>query len=333
MGNSLTSVERGLGPDPATVSHLVVLCPGGLGTMIRAVPALRHLRRTYTDARLSVVIDSSVVDLLESCPFVDRCIDNVSPSEALIERFDLAISLADPDPVEPFLSSWNSIRLAAIDATVRAAWEGVESPDAVSISLAWPRRLSHASRMLRLAWLLGGEHPDPRLTVWPRLADRNGAAKLVDVEVGDRPLALVHVSSRVSEDGELIDAFARLGTTFDALGCATALVGMSADDIDLSAAVGAFDWRGKTSAGVLAALMERSVLFVGTEAGPAVLARSLGIQSVVVGTPDVHERDLLAGRVAWIRPGAGRITADGLLAHSTRAVSRAVDEWNRTRFE
>jgi hypothetical protein len=301
--------------------------------MIRAVPALRHLRRTYSDARLSVVIDSTVVDLLESCPFVDRCIDSAAPSEALIEKFDLAVSLADPNPTEPFLSAWNSVRLAAIDAPVRAAWDGVEAPESVTISLAWPRRLSHASRMLRLAWLLGGEHPDPRLTVWPRLADRNGAARLVDSGVGDRPLALVHVSGDIANDLELVDAFARLSTTIEGLGCATAFVGTAADAVELGDLHTAFDWRSRTSAGVLAALMERSVLFIGTEAGPAVLARSLGVQSVVVGTPDVHEHNLQAGRVAWIRPGGGRITADALLAHTTRAVSRAVDEWNRTRFQ
>jgi ADP-heptose:LPS heptosyltransferase len=326
-------LERGLGPDPATVGRLVVLCPGGLGTIIRAVPALRHLRRTYLDAQFTIVVDQRVLDIVESCPYVDRCIDQSQPSEVLLEQFDLAVSLADPDE-HAKVPSFTRIRLAAIDATVRAAWAGVEDDADLVVRPEWPRRLSHASRMLRLAWLIGGEHPDPRLTVWPRLADRNGAAQLAASLPDDRPLALVHVADGGGDEPELAAAFLRTSTVLHELGCAVGLVGTARDAIDpelpLPAGIGHVEnWIDRTSTGVLAALMERASLFVGIESGPAVLARALGLQSVVVGNPDTHELHLQAGRVAWVTPNAGRLTADSLIGFSTRAASRAVSEWTR----
>ena len=67
---------------PESVRELLVLRPGGLGDVVRAVPALRHLRVTFPDARISVVADEPGRALLQGCPYVDRVIAHEQSSSA-----------------------------------------------------------------------------------------------------------------------------------------------------------------------------------------------------------------------------------------------------------
>src|SRR5690606_20493051 len=57
-------VERGLGPDPATVREVAVLRTGGIRAMVNVVPALRHLRGVYPRARITVAAEHPAAGLL-----------------------------------------------------------------------------------------------------------------------------------------------------------------------------------------------------------------------------------------------------------------------------
>lgn len=336
-------VEQGLGPAPALVHQLVVVRPGGLADVVRSVPALRHLRRTYEHARISVAADEPALELLDACPYVDRVIDLAMPAELLLERFDLALWLTMPDGELP-----PAARVGSVMASTRVAYRNPGDPAELEVHPVLPIRLDEAARMLRLAWLLGGAQTDASLALWPRLADRNGAARLVGP--GRAPLALVHAGARVSERRWPADRFARVCDALGSLGFHVVLVGgatdaVASDSVSSLSGVIVHDLTGMTSVGVLAGLLERADLFVGTDSGPAVLAGALGVQSVVIGPASLLERIGRPGSVSYVTSGpcstcgemacsheaapARRVALEPVLAQLHLSAGRARRSWQR----
>ncbi|MEO6866821.1 MAG: glycosyltransferase family 9 protein, partial [Gaiellales bacterium] len=244
---------EGLGPEPASVHELLAIRAGGLGDVVRAVPALRHLRATFVDARISVVASQAGRALLDTCPYVDRTIALERPSEALLERFDVALSFAHP-------GEQSRLSLKVIDAGMRVGWRLGRESGRRAIRPLWPERLDDRSRMLRLAWLLGGAlHADPGLGLWPSLADRNGAARLVaDTQ---RPLAIIHVGSGSSQRRWPAARWARVLDLIDGIGLEPVLVGTSEDQSIVDQVVASvrhapMSLLGKTNVGELVGLLE-----------------------------------------------------------------------------
>ncbi len=336
--------ESGLGPDPAGVQSVLAIRPGGVAEVVRAVPALRHLRETYPRARITVVAATPARELLEACPWVDRVVALERPSEALLESFDVAISWAKPGDDE--------LDVDAVDARFRASWRRDGEPELRAIHPAWPARMDATTRMLRLAWLLGGDLLDPHaLGLWPRLADRNGAAQLV--ADATRPLAVVHVGAGTPARQWPADRWAALVDGLDAAGLDPVLVGT---DVDASVSARVLDSVrhapisvvGRTSVGVLCGLLERAVLFVGGDSGPAAMAAALGVRSVVVGPASAYEYDCRPGHVELVVAGACRTCGEHACDHPApdadqvpldHALSRvgivaaaALERWNRSRI-
>lgn len=332
--------EAGLGPDPETVRELLAIRPGGLGDVVRAVPALRHLRDSWPSARISVAAHAPARQLLEACPFVDRTICLEQPSQALLERFDLALSFAHPD-------SPGLLRLEHVDAAFHAAWRAGSGAQRAAVLPVWPERLDASTRMLRLAWLVGGSlRGDSTLGLWPSLADRNGAARLVDDAT--RPIALVHVGAGQPSRRWPAERWARVVDLIDAAGLDPVLVGTEQDRaaaVDVSAHVlhAPVSVVGRTSVGQLVGLLERAVLFVGTDSGPAALAGALGVRSVVVGPGSVLEHrprpgvvDLVdagaceaCGELACLHPPpeAERVSLERVLGRVELAAATALQRW------
>lgn len=293
--------EAGLGPDPDDVRELLAVRPGGLGDVVRAVPALRHLRGTYPSARISVAASAPARDLLDACPYVDRTIALEQPSEALLERFDVALSFAHP-------AATGGLSLAAVDAGFRAEWRIAGSSGRGAVLPSWPERLDDATRMLRLAWLLGGSLQDePTLGLWPSLADRNGAARLV--AEATRPIALLHVSAGRESRRWPAERWTRVVDLVDAAGLDPVLVGSREDRADTARVLqdvvhAPLSLVGRTSVGELVGLLERAVLFIGSDSGPASLAGALGVRSVVIGPASVLEHDARPGLIDLVDAGA-----------------------------
>ncbi|MCW2974341.1 MAG: glycosyl transferase, family 9 [Thermoleophilia bacterium] len=337
--------ETGLGPDPATVGEVLVIRPGGLAAVVHAVPALRHLRATYADARITVAADLPASELLDACPYVDRVIDLDRPSEAQLEGFDVAVSFAEPDDAA-------ALRVDAVAARFRASWSVGGAVERGAIHPDWPPRLPEATRMLRLAWLLGGSEPDPSLGLWPRLADRNGAARLV--ETCTRPVAIVHVGALHADRRWPSDRWARVLELLEGDGVDPVLVG-SASDVGASrAAIEAgsalpLDLTGQTSVGELVGLLERAVLFVGGDSGPAALAGTLGTRSVVIGPGSLLELVARPGRTDLVHAGpcaacgemacqhparpAQDVELEPALARVGLAAATALDRWRDARID
>ncbi|MBC7460519.1 MAG: glycosyltransferase family 9 protein, partial [Thermoleophilia bacterium] len=306
--------ETGLGPDPATVREVLAIRSGGLAAVVHAVPALRHLRATYPEARITVAADVPARELLDACPYVDRVLDLEHPSVARTEQFDVAVSFADPSDVV-------GLGVEEVDARCRASWSTGGSVERSAIHPGWPHRLPDATRMLRLAWLLGGSEPDASLGLWPRLADRNGAASLL--ETCTRPVAIVHVGARHTDRRWPVDRWARVLELLEGGGLDPVLVGSSADAATSGAVIEAgsalpLDLTGQSAVGELVGLLERAVLFVGGDSGPAALAGALGTRSVVVGPGTLLELVARPGQTDLVHAGPCATCGEVACQHAPR---------------
>lgn len=271
---------HGLGPEPAGVRSVVVVLPGGLGAVVDCTPALRHLRTTYVNAAISVVAGESTRGLLVACPFVDRYIAIERPSEALVESFDIAISLADP------ADAHEGVSITAITARTLVQYRNEGESSTCTIAPVIPRRLARAAQMLRLVWIVGGDQPGSRTGLWPTLLDRNGAADLCQA-IAD-PFAVLHPFAGAADRRWPNSRYAAVIAALSSRGLATVIVGSRSDlrceqQIHELVSAGATSLVGRTSVGELAGVLERAAMFVGNDSGPASFARSLDVWSVVIG--------------------------------------------------
>lgn len=334
--------ESGLGPDPAAVRSVLAIRPGGVADVVRAVPALRHLRAAYPDARISVAAPASARELLDACPWVDRVLDVGRPSEALLERFDVALSWAHPDV--------RVLDVDDVDARFRASWREAGAPERRAIHPTWPERLDDSTRMLRLAWLLGGDVQDGgAVGLWPSLADRNGAARLV--AEASRPIALLHVGSGRCERRWQPAGWAAVVDLLDDAGLEPVVVGTARDRGITAEALAdvrhaPLNLVARTSVGELCGLLERAALFVGTDSGPAAMAGALGVRSVIVGPGSPFEHESRPGAVDLVDAGpcaacgeracshpprvAADVPLDQALGRVELAAATALERWRRS---
>ena len=299
--------------------------------MVSVVPALRHLRSVYPRARITFAAEFPAAELLQRCPYVDRIIDLEHPSELLLEPFDVAVLMESPDREAPAARAL----LDQMHAEARVAYRGNAQEPAHVIHPRVSERLGEAARMLHLAWLLGGEHPDPTLAMWPSPADRSAASGLVHGV--SAPIALIHVgSSSVYWSAATV---VRLVAVVRASGMHPMLVGSAIDheraqEIMSQTPALVTDLTDQTSPAMLIALIERAALVIGPDSGPVALATALGISSVVASEGD--QADGMTSVPSNVRR-VGMMT-DGevgfepalewLLAEVGVTADRAVRSWN-----
>jgi ADP-heptose:LPS heptosyltransferase len=150
------------------------------------------------------------------------------------------------------------------------------------VDVALPQSATMAERMYRLAWLVGGDDAgEPNGKLWSSLADRREAAKLTGEDV--RPLAVLHVGAPMAAS-----AWSNIADVLDGAGMRVAIVGENVDvdlahDVTIDARCAPIDLAGKMSVGAMVGVLERAVLFVGPDRGPATLAALLEVRSVIAG--------------------------------------------------
>lgn len=330
MTSPFDTREIGLGPPSTAVSNILVVRPGGLGEMVNAVPALRHLRAVYPESQICVAAARDALQLVQACPYVDRTIELQAESEiesiaagSVEPAFDLVVSFGDPyRPLAGRAAERFSLRLREIREVSFAAYRTDGEDARHLVHPVWPKRLSDAQRMLRLVWLLGGIKPDITLSLWPTLTDRNAAASLVsDI---DAPLAIVHMGAKRAERRWPRERFARAIELLIHNGICPVVVGADADhtlvaQLRENTCATFVDVVGQTSVGQLAGLMERACLFFGNDSGPAALAAAMSLPSVIIGPGSAIERLGTSPTISYLAPDWCEVCGEAVCDHSSDA--------------
>ncbi len=300
---------------------IAVLRASRLGDFLCAAPALRALRAAAPRAEITMITLPLLRDLAVRSPYVDRFVafpgflgiaqQFFKARHALeffqrmqAERFDLAIQLHGSGVyANPFTLMLGA---AASAGFVRAE----DDAGALDAALVWPEQGHEIHRLLALMRSIGVEPRGDELLFVLRDEDRQGAAELLTAL--PRPLIGVHAGShdpRRRWPAERFVAVARAllrrhGGTVILLG------GMHDSDaaIELAAKIGpgAYNLAGRTSLGVLGAVIAQLALLITNDSGPAHIGFALRAPTIAIYRSGGMERygPLLPGPFAALEPSA-----------------------------
>jgi ADP-heptose:LPS heptosyltransferase len=279
-----------------------------LGDVLCAVPALRALRAALPDAEIVLVGLPWSAGLARRFP---RYLDDVLVlpgypglpehpaavrdlprmlARAHGRRLDLAIQLHGSGGItNPLAALLDAARLAGFFVP------GEYCPDATSF-MPYPTEGSEVRRLLALMSFLGvaarGEHLE-----FPVYEADVAALRRVPAaaRLGPGAFVCLHPGGRAVADRWPPGRFAAVGDALAASGLAVALTG-TAGEAPLTRAVAtrmrapAVDLAGRTTLGVLAALLSDARLLVSNDTGVSHLAAALGVPSVVLFAPAKLDR-------------------------------------------
>jgi ADP-heptose:LPS heptosyltransferase len=270
-----------------------------LGDLLCAVPTLRALRRAWPHAEMTLIGLPWAAGFAERfAHLVDRFLEfpgfpglpEREPdlvalpaflATAQTMHFDVAIQLHGRGDLT------NAI-VAALGADLTAGFYacGAYCPDAARYA-PWPEQGHEIERLLTLADFLGVPRAGMELEFPIAAAEARQAAGLLSAH-GLRPgaYACVHPGARLRSRRWPAEYFADVSNALAAAGLRVVLTG-SSDEAHLTAAVarrvrGAIDLAGRTSLGVLAALLRNARILICNDTGVSHVAAALRTPSVVV---------------------------------------------------
>lgn len=344
------SMEPLLARLPSPPRKVAVLRASRLGDFLCAAPALRALRAAVPQAEISMITLPLLRDLAVRSPYTDRFVafpgypgiaqQFFMPHHALEffqrsqnERFDLAIQLQGSGVyANPFTLMLGA---AATAGFVRAE----DDPSGLDAALVWPDRGHEIHRLLALMQCIGVEPRGDELAFPLLHEDRRVATELL---AGlPRPLIGLHAGSHDPLRRWPPDRFAtvarallrRYGGTVVLLG------GLQDSDaaLELAAAIGpgAYNLAGRTSLGVLGAVIGDVAILITNDSGPAHVAFALRRPTLAIYRRGGTERygPLLPGPFAAVEPPAeapdpqtALATVAQVLAAVDRLLSSPTDE-------
>jgi ADP-heptose:LPS heptosyltransferase len=335
---------------PSPPRKIAVLRASRLGDFVCATPALRALRAAVPQAEITMITLPLLRDLAARSPHVDRFVafpgfpgiaqQFFNAHQALeffqrmqAERFDLAIQLQGSGVyANPFT--------LMLGATATAGFVRAEDePSRLDAALVWPDRGHEIRRLLALMRLIGVE-PREESLAFPLLdEDRRAATELL---AGlPRPLIGLHAGSHDPLRRWPPDRFATVARTLvrSCGGTVVLLGGLHDSDaaLELAAAIGpgAYNLVGRTSLGVLGAVIAEFALLITNDSGPAHVAFALRTPTVTIYRAGGTERygPLLPGPFAALEPiteghdaTSGLVTVAQVLLAADRLLSPPAPE-------
>lgn len=307
------------------VERIAVLRALALGDMLCAVPALRALRGAHPDAHITLIGLPWAAEFVER---FDHLLDAFSPfpgwpgmpevafdaarTAAFLgeaqHRFDLAVQLQGSG-----LASNAFAAMLGARQTAGFLPPGIGTPPAPGQWLHHDPRGHEIHRLLRLAPAFGSGHrpapPDDHLEFPVRPAERIQAEGLLAAAAIDRgAYAVVHPGSSDPRRRWPAEQFGDVVRELRSAGLRVVVTGVQSEAaltarVAAAAPDAALDLAGRTSLGVLAALVEGARLVVSNDTGVSHLAAALRTPSVVVFTGSDPTR--------WAPLDADRHTAVG----------------------
>jgi lipopolysaccharide heptosyltransferase II len=294
-------------PTPRGVRKLLVVKPAALGDVLLATPALSALRRAFPTAALTLAVGRWSKPAVEGNPDVDEILDcgsfgtpgrygwreTLRFARAIGTRgFDLAVVL-DRAP---------RVALAPCLAGIphRAGIDSGGRGFALTVRVPWERPRHEADLMLDVVRALGVDAGAPPLKFVPGEEHYRFADRVLEEWglAGRYPLVIVHPGG-ASNPGMVMPEkrwpaprFAAVADRLvEEMGAKVVIVGHGADaplarQMRLSMRHPAVDLVGQTASfGQLAALLQRSHLYVGNNSSPLHLAEAVGTPVVGIFGP------------------------------------------------
>jgi ADP-heptose:LPS heptosyltransferase len=128
-------------PDPASVKSILVLRLRAFGDTLLTTPTLRGLKRAYPDAKLSIVLEPAMAQVVQGLPYLDEVIpfDRLGPKK----RGKLA-------ELKATLAFWRLLRSRKFDLVVDVL--GTPRTAAMALATGAPVRVGFAFRVRRWAY-------------------------------------------------------------------------------------------------------------------------------------------------------------------------------------
>lgn len=276
---------------------IAVFRPLMLGDMICATPALRALRRGFPRARITLIglpwarhfaSRLQTVDAFEAFPGWPGLAESPPPTQKVADDFiarqraqgyDLSLQMhGSGEDSNALVASFGAVRLVGFGAP------GVRLPRQDGAHFVpCPERGSEVERVLALTDHLGLARRGEELDFPIEPADRIAVPTLQMT----LPYAVLHPGSQWPSRRWPAERFAAIGDALAGAGISVLVTGTNAEAALTQRVVAAMsrpasDLAGRTTLGVLGALIERAAVVVCNDGGVSHIAAALGTPSVVV---------------------------------------------------
>ncbi|MBI3977351.1 MAG: lipopolysaccharide heptosyltransferase II [Chloroflexi bacterium] len=293
-------------PPPAQPRAVVVVKPCCLGDVLMATAAIRQIRRSYPEARLALAVGDWSRPAVAGNPDVDEIV----PAGR--------VGTTRPGRWRDYLRLVWRLRRGRYDAAVvldRSAWlallpwmagiphrAGINSGGrgfALTVRASWQPDRHEADLSLDVLRAMGLAVAPPRLRFVPGAEDLAWAGAAL-AEIGSERVVTMHPGGGANPGMVLTakrwlpDRFAAVGARLVAGGAWLVLVGAPSDrsaadavlaHLPAAARARTVDLVGQTTFGRLGAVLARSALHIGNDAGPTHLAAAVGAPVIAIFGP------------------------------------------------
>lgn len=291
-------------PDPASIRRILVTAYRHIADVLAAVPALRALRETYPQARITLLVVDYVRELMAACPYVDEVMTfrDHNQRSSLWGKIERALLLARLAPRLYGRFDMVLILHARNNFLAHAAWLTGARVRAGFLDAASPRIITHAARPItgnipyrevnrRVLEAVGISAVSPSMELWPQPADEAAVQALLDehgVTATDRLVALHPGSHWSCQQWSPKDWGVVADELVSRYGARLAITGTQ-EERELASAISShmtvkdtrlIDLTGRTSILQLAALMKRLHLFICVNSGAAQVGLAMGAPTI-----------------------------------------------------
>ncbi len=281
-----------MAPQP---KNILVIKLRYIGDVLLSTPILRALRTEFPKARLTVVVNPGTEAVLHRNPHVDEVLSLQRHgwlaqlkflSRIRSRQFDCVVDLTDGDRAA-ILTAWSGAPIR-IGFNHERRWTGLLYTWCLTGKYGTMHMVDYHAQLLQGLGLVP-KSSDPELFVGEeeeRAADRH----LDHVGLSGQPWVMMFPFARYRIKAWPADRFAALGDALMDRGYPVVLIGappeqQAGEEIQRLARHELISFIGRTSLRELAALMKRSVLFVGNDGGPMHMAAAAGCPVVGIFWP------------------------------------------------
>jgi lipopolysaccharide heptosyltransferase I len=293
---------------------ILIVRLGAVGDVIRTLPAVSALRKTWPDARISWAVEEPSAPLLEGDPDIDEVLilrrkilggiarlRGVAPALAHLRGFRATLRARRFDWAIDFQGTIKSALLARASGAARTIGLGsgharehssLLYSDPVRLPGGRAGKMSRTARALALVESLGADVSSPRRTLPVREPAAATARTILERGASRRPWILLFpgTSSAQAFKRYPADLFAHVGDLVAAGSSGTVILGWGPGEESIVEEVRRRMSRApivlpRTSLPELAEILRACDLFIGSDTGPLHLAAAVGTRTVAIYGP------------------------------------------------